>query len=103
MRIKKRWLKCLDAAQRQSEKHWNVLESHVKKTLRYHEQKEDQVKEYLEKIADITKERIAYVDETGIDIYLYVSPHSFSGCKHFQVAAGVWVHCRGNSTTIPCG
>ena len=29
------------------------------------------MKEYLEKIADISKERIAYVDETGIDSYLY--------------------------------
>lgn len=42
-----------------------------KKTLRYCEQKEKQVKEYLNKIADIPKERIAYVDETGIDSYLY--------------------------------
>jgi len=47
------------------------LESHEKKTLSYKEQNSEQVKEYLEKIADIPKERIAYVDETGIDSYLY--------------------------------
>ena len=47
------------------------MESHVKKTLRYCEQKEEQVKEYLNKIADISEKRIAYVDETGIDSYLY--------------------------------
>lgn len=47
------------------------MESHVKKALRYYEQKEEKVKEYLKKIADISKERIAYVDETGIDSYLY--------------------------------
>ena len=29
------------------------------------------MKEYLNKIADIPKEHIAYVDETGIDSYLY--------------------------------
>ena len=29
------------------------------------------MKEYLEKIADIPKERIAYVDKTDIDSYLY--------------------------------
>ena len=42
-----------------------------KKTLRYCEQKEEQAKEYLNKIADIPKKRIAYVDETRIDSYLY--------------------------------
>ena len=47
------------------------MESHEKKTLCYCEQKEEQVKEYLNKIADIPKECIAYVDETGIDSYLY--------------------------------
>ena len=47
------------------------MELHEKKTLHYCEQKEEQVKEYLNKIADIPKERIAYVDETGIDSYLY--------------------------------
>lgn len=42
-----------------------------KKTLHYSEQKEELVKEYLNQISDIPKERIAYVDETGIDSYLY--------------------------------
>ncbi|MDE7094605.1 MAG: IS630 transposase-related protein, partial [Oscillospiraceae bacterium] len=47
---------------------WNYTK---KKTLRYCEQNEEQVKEYLNKIADIPKEHIAYVHETGIDSYLY--------------------------------
>ncbi len=42
-----------------------------KKTLRYYGQKEGQVKEYLGKIADISKENIVYIDETGINSYLY--------------------------------
>ena len=39
--------------------------------MRYYEQKEGQVKEYLERIADINKENIVYIDETGINSYLY--------------------------------
>lgn len=39
--------------------------------MRYKEQNEEKVKEYLEKIKDIPEEKIAYVDETGIDSYLY--------------------------------
>lgn len=42
-----------------------------KKTLSYKEQKPEKVKEYLEKIKDIPKEEIAYVDESGIDTYLH--------------------------------
>jgi transposase len=37
---------------------------------RYHEQDPEQVMAYLEAIKDIPNERIAYVDETGIDTYL---------------------------------
>ncbi len=42
-----------------------------KKTIRYKEQRQEKVKEYLEKIVNIPFENIAYVDETGIDTYLY--------------------------------
>ncbi len=42
-----------------------------KKTLSYKEQNPEKVKEYNEKIKDIPEEKIAYVDETGIDSYLY--------------------------------
>ena len=42
-----------------------------KKTTRYHEQEPQKVKEYLEKIKDIPKEKIIYVDETGIDRFFY--------------------------------
>ena len=38
-----------------------------KKTTRYYEQDSQKVKEYLEKIKDIPKEKIVYIDETGID------------------------------------
>ena len=71
MLIKEKLLKYSDAVQKPSEKQWNILETHEKKTLRYYEQKEEQVKEYMKKLADILKERIAYVDKTGIDFYLY--------------------------------
>ena len=42
-----------------------------KKAKRYSEQKPEKVAEYKAVIADIPKENIAYVDETGIDTYLY--------------------------------
>ena len=38
-----------------------------KKTRRYREQKPEKVAAYQEKIADIPSEKIAYVDETGLD------------------------------------
>ena len=41
-----------------------------KKTKHYQEQDPQKVKDYLEKIRDIPKDKIAYVDETGIDSYL---------------------------------
>ena len=42
-----------------------------KKTTRYFEQDPQKVKEYLEKIKYLSKEKIVYVDETGIDKFLY--------------------------------
>ena len=39
--------------------------------MHYREQDPEQVKAYRETIAGIAPERIAYVDETGIDTYLY--------------------------------
>ena len=35
--------------------------------MRYYEQDAQKVKEYLEKIKDVPKEEIVYIDETGID------------------------------------
>ena len=42
-----------------------------KKTTRYYEQDAEKVKKYLEKIKDIPQEKIIYIDETGIDTFLY--------------------------------
>lgn len=42
-----------------------------KKTKHYQEQDPQKVEEYKEKIKDIPQEKIAYVDETGIDEFLY--------------------------------
>lgn len=42
-----------------------------KKTKRYREQKPEQVAEYLSRIEGIESDKIAYVDETGIDTCLY--------------------------------
>lgn len=39
--------------------------------MRYYEQYPQKVKEYLEKIKDIFPEKINYVDESGIDRFLY--------------------------------
>jgi transposase len=43
----------------------------VKKTKRYEEQKPEQVAAYLKQTEGIPVERIAYVDESGIDRFLY--------------------------------
>ena len=42
-----------------------------KKTTRYQEQAQQKVAAYQEQIKDISPEAIAYVDECGIDTYLY--------------------------------
>ena len=44
----------------------NRLNITRKKTARYYEQDPQKVKEYLEKIKDVPKEKIVYIDETGI-------------------------------------
>lgn len=41
------------------------------KVLYYREQDAEKVKAYQKEIAGIAPEQIAYVDETGIDTYLY--------------------------------
>lgn len=42
-----------------------------KKAVRYQEQEQQKVAAYQEQIKDIPPEKIAYVDECGIDTYLY--------------------------------
>lgn len=61
----------MGAVIRQSVRHTKNLESHEKKKLSYKEQNPEKVKEYQEKIKDISKRKIAYVDETRIDKCLY--------------------------------
>ena len=48
------------------------MRDHTKKKITfYKEQNPEKVETYLEEIKDILPERIAYVDESGIDQYLY--------------------------------
>ena len=51
-----------------TQKAWNHAK---KKTKRYQEQDQAKVEEYLKAIENIPAEKIAYVDETGIDSCLY--------------------------------
>ena len=51
--------------------HYGGTKSHEKKTIQYQEQDQQKVKAYLEQIKDIPSKKIAYVDECGIDTYLY--------------------------------
>ena len=44
---------------------------HEKKTTEYKEQNPEKVKLYQEQINGIPLENIAYIDETGIDTYLF--------------------------------
>ena len=71
-----------DAYQTEIAKEFNCCQSAVQKALKrlkitrkkattYEEQSYDKVAEYKYEIADIPPENIAYVDETGIDCYLY--------------------------------
>lgn len=71
-----------DAYQTEIAKEFNCCQSAVQKALKrlkitrkkattYEEQSYDKVAEYKYEIADIPPENIAYVDETGIDRYLY--------------------------------
>ena len=69
--ISVRWQKNLDAAKAEFGMRWNGWESREKKTTRYAEQDAEKVAAYQEEIKDIPPEKIAYVDECGIDTYLY--------------------------------
>ena len=44
---------------------------HEKKTTKYKEQISEKVRLYQEQIKGIHPENIAYIDETGIDTYLF--------------------------------
>jgi len=55
-----------------STKGFETFEDYTKKkTTRYQEQEHDKVAAYKYEIADVLPENITYVDETGIDQYLY--------------------------------
>ena len=47
------------------------MELHEKKTTLYKEQDSEKIKTYQEQIKGIPLENIAYIDETGIDTYLF--------------------------------
>lgn len=71
MHIKGKWRRHSDAAQAAFVTHCSGVRSQEKKTTRYQEQEEQRVAAYQEQIKDIPPEKIAYVDECGIDTYLY--------------------------------
>ena len=71
MHIKGKWRRHSDAAQAAFVMHCSGVRSQEKKTTRYQEQEEQRVAAYQEQIKDIPPEKIAYVDECGIDTYLY--------------------------------
>ena len=61
--------RCCQTAIRKALKQLKITRK--KKTTRYFEQDSQKVKEYLEKIKYFSKEKIVYIDETGIDKFLY--------------------------------
>ena len=71
MHIKGKCRRHSDAAQAAFVMHCSGVRSQEKKTTRYQEQEEQRVAAYQEQIKDIPPEKIAYVDECGIDTYLY--------------------------------
>ena len=71
MHINPKWQRRLDAAKAAFAMHFDGAKSQEKKTSRYKEQDQQKVAAYQEQIKDIPPEKIAYVDECGIDTYLY--------------------------------
>ena len=60
-----------------------------KKTTNYKEQNVEKVNAYLDKIRNIPVNKIAYVDETGIDTYLYREyAYSYKGTKVYEKVSG---------------
>ena len=71
MHISRKWLRRLDAAKAAFATRFGTIRSPEKKTTRYREQDEEKVAAYQEQIKDVPPEKTAYVDECGIDTYLY--------------------------------
>lgn len=69
--INRKWRKRSGAAQAVSVTHCGGVRLPEKKAVSYREQEEQKVAAYLEQIKDIPPEKIAYVDECGIDTHLY--------------------------------
>lgn len=71
--------------------------------MSYREQKEEQVKEYLNKIENIKKENIVYIDESGINTYLHREyAYSERGKKVHSKISGK-KYKRTNIVAAKCG
>ncbi len=66
-----KWPRHLDAVKVAFETHCGGIKLQEKKTASYQEQDRQKVAAYQKEIKDIPLEKIAYVDESGIDTYLY--------------------------------
>ena len=71
MLISKRWLCNSDAQMSELLSPWESLKLHVKKVKIFKERDANRRAEFREKIRQISKENIVYIDETGVDSYLY--------------------------------
>ena len=82
----------------------NRLYKEKKKTI-YKEQDKQKVEEYINKISAIPNDRLVYLDETGIDSYMY-RPRAWSrkgryiyekisGCRYRRVGIAAAL-CEGN-------
>ena len=66
-----KWLRHLDAAKAAFETHCGGIRLPGKKTTGYQEQDRQKAAAYQEASKDIPPEKIAYMDESGMDTYLY--------------------------------
>lgn len=71
MHTNRKWRRRSDAVKAAFGTHFGGIKSREKKTTRYQDQDRQKVAAYLEEIKDVPPEKIAYVDECGIDTYLY--------------------------------
>ena len=75
-----------------------------KKKTSYREQDKEKVAEYIDKIKDIPSDRLVYIDETGIDGYVY-RPRAWSRRrkKINEKISGHRYKCTGIGAALCCG
>ena len=82
---------------------WRKLAIRRKKKTTYKEQDKQKVEEYINKIGAIHKDRLVYLDETGIDSYMYrPRAWSYKGRYIYEKLSGLRYRRVGTAAAL-CG